>query len=42
MILYADTSLLISYYINDSNSVSAQAILQRPTLCHSPDCIAWK
>jgi len=25
MILYADTSLLISYYINDSNSVSAQA-----------------
>ncbi len=31
MILYADTSLLISYYLNDSNSVSAQAILQRAT-----------
>ena len=28
---YADTSLLISYYINDSNSVSAQAILHRAT-----------
>jgi predicted nucleic acid-binding protein len=31
MILYADTSLLISYYINDSNSARAQAILQRTT-----------
>jgi len=31
MSLYADTSLLISYYINDSNSVSAQAILHRAT-----------
>jgi len=27
MNLYADTSLLISYYINDSHSVSAQAVL---------------
>jgi hypothetical protein len=27
MNLYADTSLLISYDINDSNSVSAQAVL---------------
>ena len=31
MSLYADTSLLISYYINDSNSVGAQAILHRAT-----------
>ena len=28
MSAYADTSLLISYYINDSNSVSAQAVIQ--------------
>ena len=27
MSLYADTSLLISYYINDSHSVGAQAVL---------------
>lgn len=27
MSLYADTSLLISYYINDSHSVSTQALL---------------
>jgi predicted nucleic acid-binding protein len=27
MSLYADTSLLISYYINDSHSVSAEAVL---------------
>jgi predicted nucleic acid-binding protein len=27
MTVYADTSLLISYYINDSHSLSAQAIL---------------
>ena len=27
MSVYADTSLLISYYINDSHSVSAQAII---------------
>jgi len=27
MNLYADTSLLISYYINDSHSLSAQAVL---------------
>jgi predicted nucleic acid-binding protein len=31
MNLYADTSLLISYYINDSHSVSAQAILHATT-----------
>jgi len=29
MSLYADTSLLISYYINDSNSLSAQNVLRR-------------
>jgi predicted nucleic acid-binding protein len=29
MSLYADTSLLISYYINDSNSLSAQTVLHR-------------
>jgi predicted nucleic acid-binding protein len=29
MSLYADTSLLISYYINDSNSLSAQTVLRR-------------
>jgi len=29
MSLYADTSLLISYYINDSNSFSAQNVLRR-------------
>ena len=28
---YADTSLLISYYINDSNSVRAQAVLHTTT-----------
>jgi predicted nucleic acid-binding protein len=28
---YADTSLLISYYINDSNSASAQALLHATT-----------
>lgn len=28
---YADTSLLISYYINDSHSVSAQAVLHATT-----------
>jgi predicted nucleic acid-binding protein len=27
MSIYADTSLLISYYINDSNSASAQALI---------------
>src|SRR5580704_10790473 len=27
MSVYADTSLLISYYINDSNSVSAQGVI---------------
>ena len=31
MSLYADTSLLISYYINDSHSVSAQTILHATT-----------
>jgi predicted nucleic acid-binding protein len=31
MNLYADTSLLVSYYINDSHSMSAQAILHRAT-----------
>jgi len=31
MSLYADTSVLISYYINDSHSVSAQAILHATT-----------
>jgi predicted nucleic acid-binding protein len=31
MNLYADTSLLISYYINDSHSVSAQALLHATT-----------
>ncbi len=31
MSLYADTSLLISYYINDSHSVSAQAVLHATT-----------
>ena len=29
MNLYADTSLLVSYYINDSHSMSAQAVLHR-------------
>jgi hypothetical protein len=28
---YADTSLLISYYINDSHSVSAQGLLHATT-----------
>ncbi len=31
MSVYADTSLLISYYINDSNSVSAQAVIHATT-----------
>jgi predicted nucleic acid-binding protein len=31
MNLYADTSLLVSYYINDSHSMSAQAVLHRAT-----------
>jgi predicted nucleic acid-binding protein len=31
MNLYADTSLLISYYINDFHSVSAQAVLHSTT-----------
>ena len=31
MRVYADTSLLISYYINDSNSVRAQAVLHATT-----------
>jgi|SRR5579862_1830250 len=31
MNLYADTSLLISYYINDSNSLRAQLVLQAST-----------
>jgi predicted nucleic acid-binding protein len=31
MSLYADTSLLISYYINDSNSASAQALIHATT-----------
>ena len=31
MSLYADTSLLISYYINDSNSASSQALIQATT-----------
>jgi hypothetical protein len=31
MSVYADTSLLISYYINDSNSVGAQAIIHATT-----------
>jgi predicted nucleic acid-binding protein len=32
MYLYADTSLLISYYINDSHSVSTQGVLQASTV----------
>ena len=28
MSLYADTSLLVSYYVNDANSARAQALLQ--------------
>jgi hypothetical protein len=31
MSLYADTSLLISYYLNDSHSVNAQAVLHATT-----------
>jgi predicted nucleic acid-binding protein len=31
MALYADTSLLISYYINDSNTASAQGLIQAIT-----------
>jgi hypothetical protein len=31
MSVYADTSLLVSYYINDSNSASAQAVLRATT-----------
>jgi predicted nucleic acid-binding protein len=31
MSVYADTSLLISYYINDSNSASAQALIHATT-----------
>jgi predicted nucleic acid-binding protein len=31
MSLYADTSLLISYYINDSNSARAQSLLHATT-----------
>jgi hypothetical protein len=31
MNLYADTSLLVSYYINDSHSMSAQGVLHRAT-----------
>jgi len=31
MILYADTSLLVSYYINDSNSASAQSLIHAAT-----------
>jgi predicted nucleic acid-binding protein len=31
MTFYADSSLLISYYVNDSNSASAQAIIHATT-----------
>ncbi len=31
MSVYADTSLLISYYINDSNSASAQGVIHATT-----------
>ena len=31
MSVYADTSLLISYYINDSNSAGAQAVIHATT-----------
>jgi predicted nucleic acid-binding protein len=31
MILYADTSLLISYYVNDSNSARAQSLIHTTT-----------
>ena len=31
MPIYADTSLLVSYYVNDANSVRAQALLQSVT-----------
>lgn len=31
MSLYADSSLLISYYVNDSNSVKAQAVIHAVT-----------
>jgi hypothetical protein len=31
MSLYADTSLLISYYINDSNSARAQSLIHATT-----------
>jgi predicted nucleic acid-binding protein len=31
MSLYADSSLLISYYVNDSNSVHAQAVIHAAT-----------
>jgi len=43
MSLYADTRLLISYYLNDSHSVSAQAwaaSLRRTR--HIGDFRAWK
>jgi predicted nucleic acid-binding protein len=31
MSLYADTSLLVSYYVSDSNSASAQAVIHTAT-----------
>jgi predicted nucleic acid-binding protein len=31
MILYADTSLLVSYYVNDVNSAKAQAVVHAAT-----------
>jgi predicted nucleic acid-binding protein len=31
MTIYADTSLLVSYYVNDSNSPSAQALIHATT-----------
>ena len=31
MSVYADTSLLISYYINDSNSAAAQTVIHAAT-----------
>jgi predicted nucleic acid-binding protein len=32
MSVYADTSLLVSYYMNDGNSVSAQTLIQAQTV----------
>ena len=43
MSVYADTRLLISYYILDSNSVSACGVINAmPDPLHLPASTAWR